>query len=102
MKSDKSHEVGFTLIELLVVIAIIAILAAMLLPALSAAKARAQTIQCTSNMKQLDLCYQMYCGDNDDLLPANASTSAMSTSDSGHSWIEGNAQTDPTPNLIKL
>jgi len=51
---------GFTLIELLVVIAIIAILAALLLPALSAAKQRAQQIRCLSNVKQLTLAYFMY------------------------------------------
>ena len=58
-----SRRAAFTLIELLVVIAIIAILAAMLLPALSAAKQKAQSIKCLNNIKQLDLAYFMYVQD---------------------------------------
>jgi prepilin-type N-terminal cleavage/methylation domain-containing protein/prepilin-type processing-associated H-X9-DG protein len=87
---------GFTLIELLVVIAIIAILASMLLPALSRAKARAKTVHCVSNLKQLDLCWTMYSNDfNDRLLPNAANPATPPPGGVSTNWIVGNMRILP-------
>jgi len=112
--SGSGRRLGFTLIELLVVIAIIAILAAMLLPALSKAKQKAQGIQCINNLKQLSLGWIMYAQDSNGKLAPNGDEGAQPTSPNDTTsanaiqWCPGRmdsapyggaATTDPTNTL---
>ena len=107
-RSKPRRAAGFTLIELLVVIAIIAILAALLLPALSAAKKKAQGTACMSNTRQLTLGWLMYPDDNNDSLMApDKWVNAGSTTYNYEDWnssptamndIDPKLMLDPGPN----
>ena len=72
LKRGKKGELAFTLIELLVVIAIIAILAAMLVPALSRAKASAYSARCKGNLHQFGIALKMYIDDSASKYPYTA------------------------------
>jgi prepilin-type N-terminal cleavage/methylation domain-containing protein/prepilin-type processing-associated H-X9-DG protein len=94
---------AFTLIELLVVVAVMAILAALLLPALASAKEEARSLNCRSNLKQLQLCWEMYGDDNGGVLCPNNWIQTIDTTATftEYSWCLGNARMDTTTSNIQ-
>ena len=106
-RKKELHCPAFTLLELLVVISIITLLVAILMPALSRAKAKAQEVACLNNLKQLQTCAKLYSLDHDGLLlpnryAYNLYTKAPSLGFSNDlTWCPGLAPFDTTTENIK-
>ena len=99
---------GFTLVELVAVIATIIILVSLLCAALNHTKEKALRVACVNNLRQLQVAWINYTGDNDDLLPLNQTApspagkpSIISRGSSVGSWVVGNPTIDVTTTGIE-
>ena len=107
LEKGRNHQAGFTLVELLVVISIVTLLAAILLPALSLARGKAEEVVCLNNLKQLQICAKLYSQDNNFFLPPNRNVYYINTLgpsegfDPNLTWCAGLAPFDTTTENIE-
>lgn len=103
LASERPGRTAFTLIELLVVVAIIAILAALLLPSLPKAREASRRVNCFSNLRELNLCWEMYADDNGGWLAPNNWIDYLNkgADNTNMSWCNGDARVDDTTSNIQ-
>jgi prepilin-type processing-associated H-X9-DG protein/prepilin-type N-terminal cleavage/methylation domain-containing protein len=98
----RARNAAFTLLELLVVVLIIGILTALLSTAFNKTKGRSHKVSCLGHMRQLQIAWQLYVDDNEDLLPLNRSVagplseSIFGRRNTSNSWVVGNPKEDLT------